>query len=64
VDPLRRPGPIKSGSEQAMKRQGSEKPCEKISPIAGTTCHPQSTSGVLPTTAKPDAHLSVNNFQS
>jgi hypothetical protein len=47
-----------------VKRFWDEKPCEKISRIAGTTCHPQSTPGVLPTTAKPDALLSVNNFQS
>lgn len=37
---------------QAMKRPRGEKPCGRVSPIASITCHPRSTFGALPASAK------------
>ena len=48
---------------QSMKRPSGEKPCEKVSPIASITCHPKSSFGVLPASAKQDNHWRRNNFQ-
>lgn len=51
-------------SSQAVKRPSSEKPCEKVVPSAASGCHPQSTSGVLPTSDKRDDRLRSNKFQA
>jgi hypothetical protein len=45
---------------RAIKRPGGEKSCEKVEPIAGITSHPQSTSGMLPVSAKRDDRLKNN----
>ena len=50
-------------SYQPMQRPSSEKPCEKVSPIASITCHQQSSSGVLQACAKQDDQLTFRKSQ-